>query len=132
MSAPKKVLAAAEAVENLSEASLAAVAVARGMTPLQLRAQLDAKLVDLALGGDLDALMHLQERTAGAVLGPIDRVRSARRLARRVEKALGKGLISISDAQRLTALVRIRRELERDNFDERLREVEGHVAERVG
>jgi hypothetical protein len=127
----RDVLSAADAVASLSAQSLAAVAEANGMTPLQLRRSLDAKLVELALGGDLDALLHLQERTAGVVLGPIERVRSAGRLARRVEKALGQGLISIGEAQKLTQLVRVRRELERDNLEERLRAVEGRVLERV-
>jgi hypothetical protein len=54
----------------------------------------------------------LLEKTAGAVLGPVERVRSARRLARRVEKALGQGLISVSKATKLVQLVKGRRELE--------------------
>ena len=91
----------------------------------------EEKLAQLAQNGDLQALELLLERTSGAALGPIERVRSARRLARRVEKALGAGLISIAEAQKLTALVRVRRELERDNVEERLRAVEGRVLERV-
>jgi len=76
----KHVVEAAEALENLSEQSLVAVSEAKGLTVLELRRRLDLKLLELADGGDLDALRMLSERTAGAVLGPIERVRSARRL----------------------------------------------------
>jgi hypothetical protein len=44
--------------------------------------------------------------------------------------ALGAGLISVTEANKLVALVKLRRELERDNLDERLREVEGQVTGR--
>ena len=107
-----------------------AVAREKGTTPLALRTTLLAKLHEQAMSGDLHAVELLLERTAGCVLGPVERVRSARRLARRVEKALGAGLISITEAQKLTALVRIRRELEHDDLDRRLAEVEGRVLER--
>src|SRR5678816_3589660 len=112
-------------MERLSTEALEAVARAKGTTPLAIRTSLLGKLHELAMTGDLHAIELLLERTSGCVLGPVERVRSARRLARRVEKALGAGLISIAEAQKLTQLVRIRRELERDNIDERLREVEG-------
>jgi hypothetical protein len=128
----KDIVAAAVAAESLSAEALEAVARAKNMTPLALRTSLLSKLHELAQSGDLQALELLLERTSGAALGSIERTRSARRLARRVEQALGQGLISVSDAAKLTALVRVRRELERDNFDERLREVEGHVTERIG
>jgi hypothetical protein len=132
MSGPKDIVSAVVAAEQLSTEALEAVARAKSTTPLALRTSLLSKLHELAQGGDLQALELLLERTSGAALGSIERTRSARRLARRVERALGQGLISVSDAAKLTALVRVRRELERDNFDERLREVEGHVTERVG
>jgi hypothetical protein len=128
---PKDVVQAVVAAEQLSGQALEVVAHSKGMTPLQLRSSLLQKLAQLAQNGDLQALELLLERTSGAALGPIERVRSARRLARRVEKALGAGLISIAEAQKLTALVRVRRELERDNVEERLRAVEGRVLERV-
>ncbi len=127
----KHVVEAAEALENLSEQSLVAVSEAKGLTVLELRRRLDLKLLELADGGDLDALRMLSERTAGAVLGPIERVRSARRLARRVEKALGAGLISVNEEAKLTALVKVRRELEHDDLDQRLAEVEGQLVDRV-
>jgi hypothetical protein len=132
MSGPKDILAAVVAAEQLSAEALEAVARAKSMTPLALRTSLLSKLHDLAQDGDLQALELLLERTSGAALGSIERTRSARRLSRRVEKALGAGLISISEAAKLTALVRIRRELEHDSLDERLREVEAEVIRREG
>ena len=127
MSGPKDVVAAVVAAESLGSEALEAVARAKNMTPLALRTSLLSKLHELAQGGDLQALELLLERTSGAALGPVERVRSAKRLARRVEKALGAGLISIAEAQKLTALVRVRRELEHDDLDRRLAEVEGGV-----
>jgi hypothetical protein len=124
---PKQVLEAAHAVENLSEQSLAVVAQSKGLTVAGLLQRLDLKLFELAEGGDLEALRMLRERMAGSVLGPLDRVRSARRLARRVEKALGRGQISIAEAAKLVQLVRVRRELEHDDLDQRLAEVEGSL-----
>ena len=74
---PKAVLAASQAMESLSEQSLAAVAESRGMTALQARVRLDQKLFELAEAGDLEAIRMFSERTAGAVLGPIERVQGA-------------------------------------------------------
>jgi hypothetical protein len=130
VSSPKDVVAAVVAAEQLSTEALEAVARAKNLTPLALRTSLLSKLHELAQSGDLQALELLLERTSGAALGSIERTRSARRLARRVEKALGAGLISVSEAAKLTALVRVRRELEHDDLDRRLAEVEGRVLER--
>ena len=72
------------------------------MTVLQMRTTVLGKVAERALAGDPDRVALILERTAGVVLGPIERVRSARRLARRVEKALGTGLISVNEAAKLT------------------------------
>ena len=74
---PRDVLQAAEAVEQLSEQSLTAVAEAKGLTVQQLRARLDGKLLELAEGGDVQAIAMLSERVAGVSLGRIERRRSA-------------------------------------------------------
>jgi len=129
---PRDVLQAAEAVEQLSEQSLTAVAEAKGLTVQQLRARLDGKLLELAEGGDVQAIAMLSERVAGVSLGRIERRRSAKSMHRRVLRALADGRISIAEASKLAGLVKLKRELELDDLSERVEQIEGTVVGRVG
>ena len=129
---PRDVLQAAEAVEQLSEQSLTAVAEAKGLTVQQLRARLDGKLLELAEEGDVQAIAMLSERVAGVSLGRIERRRSAKSMHRRVLRALADGRISIAEASKLAGLVKLKRELELDDLSERVEQIEGTVVGRVG
>jgi hypothetical protein len=132
MRSPKDILQAAEAAQQLSEQSLAAVAEAKGINVHQLRARLDRKLLELAEGGDVQAIAMLSERVAGVSLGRIERCRSAKSMHRRVLRALADGRISIAEASRLAGLVKLKRELELDDLSERVEQIEGTVVGRVG
>ena len=129
---PRDVLQAAEAVEQLSEQSLTAVAEAKGLTVQQLRARLDGKLLELAEEGDVQAIAMLSERVAGVSLGRIERRRSAKSMHRRVLRALADGRISIAEASKLAGLVKLKRELELDDLSERVEQIEGTVVGRIG
>jgi len=98
----------------------------------QLRARLDGKLLELAEGGDVQAIAMLSERVAGVSLGRIERRRSAKSMHRRVLRALADGRISIAEASKLAGLVKLKRELELDDLSERVEQIEGTVVGRVG
>jgi hypothetical protein len=129
---PKEILQAAEAATQLSEQSLAAVAANKGLTVQQLRARLDGKLLELAGGGDVQAIAMLSERVAGVSLGRIERCRSAKSMHRRVMRALADGRISIAEASKLAGLVKLKRELELDDLSERVEQIEGTLVGRIG
>jgi hypothetical protein len=132
MTKPRHILEAAVAADSLSTEAMEALAKAKNTTPLAIRTELLGKVYELARNGDAEALRMMLEKTSGCVLGPIDRIRSARRLARRVEKTLGQGLISIAEAAKLTQLVKVRRELELDDLNTRLSTIEATVVARDG